>query len=206
MKLALLRHGLTDWNLERRVQGRFDRPLCEAGREQLKKLELPQALRSYRWFCSPLLRARQSAELLGLADFVIEQALIEMNWGAWEGEILKPLRRKLGDSMRDNEDRGLDFCPPGGESPRQVQARLQPWLRQLAVNGNNSGAVVHKGIIRCIYALASGWDMRGESPVDFAWDAIHRFEVSANGEVRDSYQSITLVEKPGKPEIAPEFG
>ncbi len=195
MKLALLRHGLTDWNLDKRVQGRIDRPLCEAGREQLTKLALPREFYAYRWYCSPLLRARQSAELLGLSDVVIEQALIEMNWGDWEGEILKPLRKKLGDVMRDNESRGLDFCPPGGESPRQVQARLRGWLQQLAASSGDSAAVVHKGIIRCIYSLASGWDMCGESPVDFAWDAIHQFELAENGEIVDSYRSISLVEQ-----------
>lgn len=195
MKLALLRHGITDWNLEKRIQGRIDQPLNAVGRTQLATLGLPQILQSYRWYCSPLLRARQSAELLGLADIVVEQALIEMSWGDWEGEILKPLRKKLGEVMRANENRGLDFCPPGGESPRQVQVRLQPWLQQLATTGSDSAAVVHKGIIRCIYALASGWDMRGESPVDFAWGAIHQFEISANGEVLNSYQSIPLVEK-----------
>ena len=52
---------------------------------------------------------------------------------------------------------------------------------------------MHKGIIRCIYALASGWDMRGESPVDFAWDAIHQFELTPDGELCDSYQAIPLV-------------
>ena len=195
MKLALLRHGMTDWNLEKRVQGRIDRPLCEFGRAQLAKLALPPALAKYRWYCSPLLRARQSAELLGITDVVIEPALIEMNWGDWEGKILKPLRKKLGDVMRANESRGLDFCPPHGESPRQVQARLQPWLKQLAAAGNDSAAVVHKGIIRCIYSLASGWDMCGEAPVDFAWDALHQFELTADGAVLDRYQSISLVEK-----------
>jgi probable phosphoglycerate mutase len=193
MKLALLRHAVTEWNLEKRVQGRIDQPVSDLGREQLAKLALPRSLANYRWYCSPLLRARQSAELLGLKDIVIEPALIEMNWGEWEGEILKPLRRKLGDVMRANESRGLDFCPPGGESPRQVQARLQPWLQQLAASGNNSAAIVHKGIIRCIYSLASGWDMRAESPVDFAWDAVHEFELAASGKVLDSYQSIPLV-------------
>ena len=129
MKLALLRHGVTDWNLEKRVQGRIDRPLCQAGREQLTKLALPQAFYAYRWYCSPLLRARQSAELLGLSDFVVEQVLVEMNWGDWEGEILKPLRRKLGAIMRDNESRGLDFCPPGGESHRRPSRPRPPvWV------------------------------------------------------------------------------
>jgi probable phosphoglycerate mutase len=162
VKLALLRHGVTDWNLEKRVQGQIDRPLSRLGRQQLAELALPPSLAAYRWYCSPLLRARQTAELLGLKDVLLEPALIEMNWGDWEGK-------------------------------RQVQSRLRPWLRQVAASERDSAAVVHKGIIRCIYALASGWDMRGESPVDFAWDAIHQFELTPDGELCDSYQAIPLV-------------
>jgi probable phosphoglycerate mutase len=193
MQLALLRHAVTDWNLEKRVQGRIDQPLSATGRQQFQTLSLPPVITACRWYCSPLRRATQTAELLGLASIEIEAALIEMSWGDWEGEILKPLRKRLGDEMRDNERRGVDFCPPGGESPRQVQARLQPWLRQIAASGQDAAAVVHKGIIRCIYALACDWDMCGESPVDFAWDAIHQFELSADGKLVDSYQSIPLI-------------
>jgi len=193
MKLALLRHGMTDWNLEKRVQGRIDQPLSATGRQQLQKLALRPEIAAYRWYCSPLLRATQTAELMGLTEIEIESALIEMSWGDWEGEILKPLRRRLGDEMRNNESRGLDFCPPGGESPRQVQARLQTWLRQIAASGQDSAAVVHKGIIRCIYALARDWDMCGESPIDFAWDSMHQFELAADGKLFDNYQSIPLI-------------
>ena len=192
MKLVLLRHGVTAWNLEKRIQGRIDQPLSATGRQQLQKLALPPEFAAYHWYCSPLLRATQTAGLLGLTSIEIEAALIEMSWGDWEGEILKPLRKRLGDEMRNNESRGLDFCPPGGESPRQVQARLQTWLRQIAESGQDSAAVVHKGIIRCIYALARGWDMRGESPIDFAWDSMHQFELAADGTLLDSYQPILL--------------
>ncbi len=193
MKLALLRHAVTDWNLEKRVQGRIDKPLSELGRQQFQHLAVPPEIGAYRWFCSPLRRATQTAELLNLNAAKIEAALIEMSWGDWEGEILKPLRKRLGDEMRINESRGLDFCPPGGESPRQVQARLQTWLRKIASSEQDTAAVVHKGIIRCIYALACDWDMCGESPVDFAWDALHQFELSADGKLLNSYQSIPLL-------------
>ncbi len=193
MKLALLRHAVTDWNLEKRVQGRIDKPLSELGRQQFQRLSVPPEICAYRWFCSPLRRAIQTAELLNLNAVKVESALIEMSWGDWEGEILKPLRKRLGDEMRNNESRGLDFCPPGGESPRQVQARLQTWLLKVASSEQDTAAVVHKGIIRCIYALACDWDMRGESPVDFAWDAFHQFELSADGKLLNSYQSIPLL-------------
>lgn len=193
MKLVLLRHAVTAWNLEKRVQGRIDQPLSITGRQQFEKLALPPAITAYHWYCSPLLRATQTARLLGLTEVEIEPALIEMSWGDWEGEILKPLRKRLGDEMRNNERRGLDFCPPGGESPRQVQDRLKSWLEQIVVSGEDSAAVVHKGIIRCIYALACGWDMCGESPIEFAWDSAHQFELTDNGKLLDIYQSIPLV-------------
>ena len=195
IRLALIRHGVTEWNLHKRIQGRIDEPLSELGKRQLRTLQIPPDYVDDCWYCSPLQRALETAELLELRDYRIEPALIEMNWGDWEGEVLKPLRKQLGDVMRENESRGVDFCPPGGESPRDVQARLQPWLRQLAGSKMNSAAVVHKGIIRCIYALACGWNMRGESPVEFEWDAIHQFELDSNGLLRNDYQSIGLLKR-----------
>jgi len=195
MKLTLLRHAMTAWNLEKRVQGRIDQPICASGRELLSVLSLPTCLRDCRWYCSPLLRARQTAELLCLQNFEIDAALQEMSWGEWEGQILKPLRRKLGEVMRQNERRGLDFCPPGGESPRQVQQRLKAWLVRIASEQGDCAAVTHKGVIRCIYSLASGWDMRGECPVEFAWDAAHQFELGPGGKVLDSYRAIPLTHR-----------
>ncbi len=197
MKLALVRHGITAWNLEKRIQGRTDVELADAGRQLLQALSLPDAYLGFDWYCSPLKRALDSAGILGIADFSIEPRLIEMSWGDWEGQILKPLRRRLGDVMRENESRGLDFCPPGGESPREVQQRLQSWLSEIAGRGRDSAAVTHKGIIRCIYALARGWDMVGEAPIDFDWEALHVFEFDAQGRLGDAYQAVGLRREAG---------
>ncbi len=196
MKLALIRHGATAWNFEKRIQGRVDQPLCAAGRARLERLSLPPAQRARRWYTSPLLRATQTAELLGLGAAEVAPDLVEMHWGDWEGEILKPLRRRLGATMRDNEARGIDFRPPGGESPRQVQARLLRWLGRQAEIGADVGAVVHLGVIRCAYALATGWDLRGESPVELDGEVIHEFEFDADGRLLDRYQAIPLIERP----------
>lgn len=197
MRLALIRHGITAWNRQKRIQGRIDQPLSEEGRRKLEKFVIPDTLSHYQWYCSPLKRAIQTANLLGIDDYRIEPRLIEMNWGEWEGQVLKPLRKQLGDEMRDNEKRGLDFCPPGGESPRQVQLRLQQWLDEVTPLAVDCAMVAHKGIIRCVYAMACGWDMVGESPLDFAWDAVHLFEVAPNGQLSNSYQSLPLQPRVG---------
>ncbi len=140
-----------------------------------------------------MLRALQTADILAIESPIIELALIEMDWGDWEGKILKPLRKQLGDEMRNNEARGLDFCPPNGESPRQLQQRLKPWLREIGECCDDVGAVVHKGIIRCLYALAMDWDMCGESPVQFDWSALHEFEIDKKGNLKRHYRCLSLI-------------
>ena len=64
-------------------------------------------------------------------------------------------------AMIENEARGLDFRPPGGESPRDVQARLRPFLESLR---DPTIAVTHKGVLRALYALATGWTMERKAP------------------------------------------
>jgi probable phosphoglycerate mutase len=72
--------------------------------------------------------------------------------------------------MAANEARGLDFRPPGGESPREVCARLQALLAELAADPQPVVAVCHKGVIRAALVLATGWDMRSKPPLRLARD------------------------------------
>lgn len=164
-RVLLLRHATTLWNLERRLQGRTDVPLCAEGRAEVASWRLPKwALRARAW-TSPLLRARETAALLGRPEAEVEPRLVEMSWGLWEGRSVRELRRADAERVRALEVLGLDLEPPGGESPRAVAARLAPFLARLAALGGEHLAITHKGVIRAAYAWASGWDMRGEPPV-----------------------------------------
>ncbi len=177
-RLLVIRHGKTDWNLRKKIQGRTDIPLCADGRAELAGKRVPEEFRGFEWTASPLDRARETAELLGAKDIKIEPALIEMQWGAWEGETLADLRAKYGAEFRYNESRGLDMTPPGGESPADVVARLRPWLASLKTD---TIAVTHKGVIRALKSLAYDWDMTAQAPVKFDWATGHLFEVSPGG-------------------------
>lgn len=196
--LALLRHGPTDWNRQGRIQGRRDVPLGDEAREWLTARQLPPDLSALRWYSSPLARARETARLVGLAEAMPDNRLIEMDWGAWEGRTLAELRREIGPAMAENEARGLDFTPENGESPRQVQQRLRGWLVEMArpdrerESPDGVGAVTHKGVIRAALALAYGWNMREKPPVRLDWGCVHLFQIGPEEIIRPSHMNIPL--------------
>lgn len=177
--LALLRHGETAWSAAGRIQGRTDVPLLPG-----ISIQVPEICGGMRIVTSPLRRCVDTATLLGAPEAMREPRIIEMSWGDWEGESFAALRERLGAVMRDNEARGLDFRPPGGESPRLVLARLKTWLEDVAQAGEPTLAVTHRGVIRALFAEATGWDMRGKPPARLEWDAVHLFVVDEAGAPR----------------------
>jgi broad specificity phosphatase PhoE len=176
--VALLRHGDTAWSAAGRIQGRRDVPLSDAGRAALAEFRLPAPCREMRIVTSPLSRCTETAALIGAADAPCDERLVEMSWGEWEGRVLAELRAELGEPMRVNEARGWDFRPTGGESPREVLTRAQGWLRDCDCP---TLAVTHRGVIRAMFAAATGWDLRGAPPAKLDWQAVHLFRIGTGG-------------------------
>jgi probable phosphoglycerate mutase len=95
----------------------------------------------------------------------------------WEGRTLAEARESDPDAAA-REAQGLDFRAPNGESPREVQARLLPWLAALQAD---TLAVTHKGVIRALYALATGWPMLGRMPHRLDMASLQLFTVGPGG-------------------------
>ncbi|MEO8036980.1 MAG: histidine phosphatase family protein, partial [Acidobacteriota bacterium] len=112
-RVCLIRHGETAWSLSGQHTGRTDLPLTEHGR--LESRTLGTELRGVtftRVFTSPLLRARQTCELIGLdANMEIEPDLTEWDYGDYEGALLVDICRN-----RPNWNLFRDGCP-NGETP-----------------------------------------------------------------------------------------
>jgi probable phosphoglycerate mutase len=106
-----------------------------------------------------------------------------MDWGEWDGFGLDELRRRFGGEFARHEAAGLDFRPPGGESPRDVRDRVARWLAAIAARRQPVVAVTHKGVLRAVLAAATGWDMTCKPPIRLQSGALHRFEVDAGGRV-----------------------
>ncbi|MFT5706877.1 MAG: putative phosphoglycerate mutase [Oceanospirillaceae bacterium] len=165
LNFYFIRHGQTQWNSEKKLQGRTNIPLNEQGIAQIQAYNLPERLQSLQWYSSPLLRARETADLLGI-NALSENQLIEMNWGDWEGKTLQQVQADDPLNFAQQEAKGLDLLPCHGESPRMVGTRMTQWAEQLIdMNANqNIGCVSHKGVIRAVYAMAAQWPMLKKAP------------------------------------------
>lgn len=195
--LALIRHAPTVWNAEGRLQGRRDTELSEEGRAALRTWAPPKALTGFDWISSPLGRTMETARHLAGRTVATDARLIEMDWGEWEGENRKELSERLGADFRENETRGLDFTPPGGESPRMVQARLTPLLADLAKAGRPTVAVTHRGVIRAAASLATGWDFMGKPPVKGMHGTYNLFRLGDGGALTVKALDAPLDLEPG---------
>jgi len=177
-----LRHAPTGWNRDGLIQGRRDEPLSPEGRTAAAAWRLPAGWEGARCLASPLARAMETARILGL-DPVPQPALIEMHWGDFEGHTLAALRERHGEAMAENESRGLDFLPDGGESPRMVRERLAEFLPALAANTDPVVLVTHRGVLRALYSLATGWEMKADPPERLRDACAHHYELGADGGV-----------------------
>lgn len=192
-RLAVIRHAPTAWNRERRLQGLTDIGLGAEGRIVAASWVVPREWQNWRLAVSPLARARETAAILfPECAAVVEPALREMSFGDWEGQRLADLRDDPGAEAAEREALGLDFRAPNGESPREVQARLLPWLRRLADERRDTVAVTHKAVSRALYALATGWEMLGKPRTKLKDARAHLYLLSTDGRPQVEMLNIAL--------------
>lgn len=190
---AILRHASTAWNVERRLQGLTDTVLSPAGEAEARRWRLPPPADGWPRMCSPLQRARRTAELLQpSAAIMVDSTLREMSFGAWEGHTIAELREKVGEAFIAAEHEGLDFQPPGGESPRAAMARIGRWAARVAKSGQPVVAVSHKATMRALLALSAGWDMTGRPPHKLDWRCVHFFTARTDGSVAVDRLNVPL--------------
>lgn len=160
-----VRHGETDWNAERRLQGRLDIPLNEVGRRQ--SVQCGGTLRGliaarnkvpadFTFISSPLLRARETMEILrgvlGLPreDYATDIRLAELSFGRWEGLTYKEVRALDRSVLAMRERDKWNFVTPDGESYAQLLVRVRDW--QAGVAGDTIVAA-HGGVARVLMVL-----------------------------------------------------
>lgn len=166
MRLLLVRHGETPWNVTLQYQGQANIPLNERGFEQARRAaERLRGREAVALYSSDLARAWQTAEVigqaLGLAPVAVPE-LREIDVGQWEGLTPEELYRQFPDHMREYERDPARTVRLGGESYAQLQARALVALTQIYERhkqGETIVAVSHGGTIRALLCHVIGLDL-----------------------------------------------
>jgi broad specificity phosphatase PhoE len=147
-QLVLVRHGETEWSKNGRHTSRTDLPLLESGVERARKLRPTLAEFSFaRVLCSPLQRARQTAELAGFGERLeITPDLTEWDYGDYEGLTSDAI-------WKDRPDWKLwTDGAPGGESPEAVAARADAVIAEAVQADGDVLIFAHGHILRVVVA------------------------------------------------------
>jgi alpha-ribazole phosphatase len=171
MRLLLVPHAETEWNVLGRFQGHADVPLNNRGRQQAQRLQQGLAEETFDAIvASDLCRAWETAQILALPHGLKVQAesrLRELHFGDWEGLTYAEVRERDLDALLDWEKDPLRTCPPGGERLTSMAQRVQDFLRELtAAKSSAILLVAHRGSLRVLLCMLLGraverhWEFR----------------------------------------------
>ncbi|RWX77208.1 histidine phosphatase family protein [Neorhizobium lilium] len=166
MLLYVIRHGQTDWNAQRRLQGQKDIPLNDIGRMQAAQngrtlRGLVGDAEGFSFIASPLSRTRETMQIMRQAmgldpsGYSTDERLVELSFGDWEGHTLKEVRGFSPEKLEGRTADKWSFIPPGAsaESYEILSWRIGAWLQSL---DGPTISVSHGGVIRSLFRLIGG--------------------------------------------------
>ncbi|WP_044528219.1 histidine phosphatase family protein, partial [Herbaspirillum sp. B65] len=163
--ILLIRHGETDWNVDKRLQGHIDIGLNQAGQRQV--LALGEALAGEgidAIFASDLQRARDTAQAVADAaglEVLIDAGLRERCYGAFEGLRHIEIEARYPDAYRQWKARDPDYRYPAGErmaeTMREFYERSVQAVQRVLGSGRyrKVAIVTHGGVLECVHHWAS---------------------------------------------------
>ncbi len=161
-RLVLVRHGVTAWNRELRIQGQLDTPLSPTGALQAQRAA--QALMAeglQQIYSSDLQRAHATASAIAAATgapLSTQIGLRERGFGQYEGLTHADIEQRWPADAQRWRAREPGFNPTGGEALEAFYARCVQCAATLAARhpGETVALVAHGGVLDCLYRAATG--------------------------------------------------
>lgn len=157
MKLFLIRHGQTDWNLKGKIQGSYDTELNETGIAQAEELSSKVIEQNYKFFkiySSCQKRALKTAQVLSYhtnVSYEIIKGIEEINLGEWEGLSWAEVKKKFPAEYEEWYNNRRYTKPPKGESYEDMLKRVLEAIHNIIKKGSEDVAVVtHSAVIMCL--------------------------------------------------------
>jgi broad specificity phosphatase PhoE len=120
----LVRHGETEWTVSKKHTGRTDIELTPAGEEQARALGPVLAQHSFALvLTSPLERAQRTAELAAFRDAAVDDQLVELDYGEYEGRTTAEIHQERPDWLlwRDGTPGGESIDDAGRRADRVIE-------------------------------------------------------------------------------------
>ena len=188
-QIYFVRHGRTEWNAIRRMQGQWNSNLDDLGREQADV--------NGRWlagmgiealYASPLDRTRQTAEIINrYLDLPIayDDRLKEWDCGDWSGWLYAEIEEKWPEEWAAWRDDAFNFRAPNAENYPDMMVRSAPFLEALLAQEASTVAVVSHGMIgKAMIATLLGLSEEETLAFHQPNDRVFRIEIDANGSGR----------------------
>ncbi|WP_295808276.1 histidine phosphatase family protein [uncultured Nitratireductor sp.] len=148
-RLMIVRHGESEWNASRKLQGQADIDLSERGRQQARALRTTvEALNPDASITSDLKRAVETAKLLGIKTPLPNPALREIDVGAWTGRPIADIRDE--NAVGYQGWRSGTFTPDGGEHWNDFVSRTSACVMDALNTSERLLVVCHGGVIRAL--------------------------------------------------------
>jgi len=169
LRLVLVRHGQTDANLNRVLQGQSDGELNSTGRQQAE--ELGRHLKDFRIdqiIASPMRRARDTAAAIAQyhrLPIKITPLVVEWNCGVLDGVPAEIFRKKL----QESEAPLSSFRPEGGETLLEVRQRASAFISDVVANFQDQTVLVcsHGDFMRTLMSLVLRKSIEEASSIHF---------------------------------------
>ena len=167
--LILVRHGETEWNVERRVQGQIDSPLTARGRAQARRAAERLAETNVRAvYSSDAGRARETAELVAVPHgltVAVRPALRERSYGILEGKTIEQVAREDTGWLEAWLADRLRLAPPEGETQPELSQRVMSALHDIGaahageqVVVSTHGGPMKSAVFDILQVPISSWD------------------------------------------------
>jgi len=200
-KFGLIRHSLTLWNEEKRIQGLQNSPLSEIGRRMA--VAWGHELCGLHWdriLASDLGRVLETVELINQElqlPIHVDSLLREQDWGEWSGLSFPELFARFSPEVSKQEAAGWDFRPPNGESRNEVLDRALQALRNAADRwpGEVILIVCHEGIIKTLLYNLLGRKFLPEEPKILRGYQLHLLQVAENEPILIEINHLELTRK-----------
>ena len=170
-RICFIRHGETDWNVEKRIQGHTDIELNETGRSQALAMAFNAAHhRFHAIYSSDLARARETAQVLAQREehqVKLLPQLRERHYGIFQGITAAQGAERHPAAYAHYTARDLDYDFENGESLRGFAERVAEGVAWLVRHhsGQTIAAVSHAGVLDILYRRATGRPL--DTPRDF---------------------------------------